>query len=103
MLGCVRRWTIVAVLHRDAAERSATGRAARQRAPRSGLSEWSPAADRPDPDAVLRAQETDRVQELIPIRHERMLASPFAFYRGAAAIMANDLATGPRTGLEVHC
>jgi uncharacterized protein (DUF2252 family) len=77
----------------------AAGKAARQAVPRSSLGVWQPRADRPDPVSVLLAQETDRVPDLIPLRHERMAASAFAFYRGAAAIMAGDLSERPNTGL----
>ncbi|WP_265523181.1 DUF2252 domain-containing protein [Oerskovia flava] len=82
--------------------RSAVGKAARRRAPRSALGAWRPAADRPDPVGVLQAQATTRVPELVPIRYGRMLANPFAFFRGAAAIMAADLATLPTSGLLVQ-
>ncbi len=61
-----------------------------------------PATDRPDPVALLRAQEESRVPELLPLRHERMAASPFAFYRGAAVVMAADLSTTHQSGLEVQ-
>lgn len=61
-----------------------------------------PADDRPDPIVILRDQERERVAELLPIRHERMRASPFGFFRGAAAIMAADLAQIPVTGLRVQ-
>lgn len=84
------------------AERTAAGRAVRAALPRSRLGTWSPAAGRRDPLAVLVAQEQVRVPELVPIRHARMALSPFAFYRGAAAVMAADLATMPRSGLEVQ-
>ncbi|MGH9090428.1 MAG: DUF2252 domain-containing protein [Acidimicrobiales bacterium] len=84
------------------AERTAAGRAARLATPRSSLGEWAPAGDRRDPVAVLEDQERTRVPELVPIRHGRMASSPFAFYRGAAAVMAADLAAGPRSGLEVQ-
>ena len=77
---------------RSPGERAAAGRAARARTPRRSHAEWAPAPGRPDPVALLEAQERTRVPELVPIRHGRMLASPFAFYRGAAAIMAADLA-----------
>ena len=80
-------------------ERGAAGREARKRRPRSGLKDWSPAPDRPDPVAVLAGQETARVQALLPLRHTRMSASAFAFYRGGAAIMAGDLASLPDSGL----
>ena len=59
-------------------------------------------ADRPDPIALLRAQDDDRMADLVPIRWGRMSASPFAFYRGSAALMAADLAPLPRTGLTVQ-
>ncbi|MGW4378412.1 DUF2252 domain-containing protein [Kitasatospora sp. NPDC004531] len=83
-------------------ERAELGRAARKRAPRSTAGHWRPAADRPDPLAVLRAQAADRVPELVPIRNGRMAASPFAFLRGAAAVMADDLAAAPTSGLTVQ-
>ncbi|HEU5253368.1 MAG TPA: DUF2252 domain-containing protein [Solirubrobacterales bacterium] len=76
------------------------GKAARRRVPRSSHGEWE-SRDR-DPVAILGAQDASRVPELVPIRYGRMLASPFAFYRGAAALMAEDLATVPATGLEVQ-
>ncbi|MFJ5880813.1 DUF2252 domain-containing protein [Kitasatospora cineracea] len=84
------------------AERTEAGRAARKRAPRSTAGHWRPAADRPDPLAVLRAQAESRVPDLVPIRNGRMAASPFAFLRGAAAVMAGDLATAPDSGLTVQ-
>jgi len=86
----------------NVSERAATGRAARSQAPRSVHGEWEPAADRADPVAILEAQARTRVPELIPIRHGRMATSPFAFYRGAAAVMAADLADTPVSGLQVQ-
>ncbi len=83
----------------ESAER---GRAARSDCPRSAHGEWSVAADRPDPVAVLQAQAATRVQELVPIRYGRMLVSPFTFYRGAAAVMAADLAATPVSGIVVQ-
>jgi uncharacterized protein (DUF2252 family) len=83
-------------------ERVARGKAARRRAPRSGHGDWEPAADRPDPVALLQSQEADRVPELVPIRHGRMLASEFSFFRGAALGMAADLAQAPTSGIEVQ-
>ncbi|MFB7944372.1 DUF2252 domain-containing protein [Kitasatospora phosalacinea] len=83
-------------------ERTEAGRAARKRAPRSTTGHWRPAADRPDPLAVLRAQADSRLPDLVPIRNGRMAASPFAFLRGAAAVMAGDLATAPDSGLTVQ-
>ena len=70
--------------------------------PRSAHGEWAPAPDRRDPVAVLAAQAATRVQELVPIRYGRMLVSPFTFYRGAAAVMAADLAATPDSGIVVQ-
>jgi uncharacterized protein (DUF2252 family) len=90
------------VVHLDLDQRRRIGRAARAAVPRSAHSEWSPGPDRADPGELLGAQETTRVPELVPMRHERMLVSPFTFYRGAAVIMAADLATSADTGLRVQ-
>ena len=84
------------------AERRERGRAARKTAPRSSHGDWSPAADRPDPVEALAAQDADRLGFLVPIRHQRMSASAFAFYRGGAAIMANDLAGTPDSGIRAQ-
>jgi uncharacterized protein (DUF2252 family) len=89
------------VVHLTVEERLSRGRAARTEAPRSSHAAIEPQADR-DPVAILEAQAATRVAELLPIRYGRMLASPFAFYRGAAAVMANDLAPSPKTGLRVQ-
>ena len=78
------------------------GRAARTRVPRSSHGDWQPAADRPDPVAVLQAGNVDRLANLVPIRFGRMAATPFAFYRGAAALMAADLAGLPTEGSIVQ-
>jgi uncharacterized protein (DUF2252 family) len=86
----------------DASERAAAGKAARLEAPRSTHAAWVAAADRQDPVAVLERQALSRVPELVPIRYGRMAASPFAFFRGAAAVMAADLATTPVSGLRVQ-
>ena len=83
-------------------ERAATGKAARREVPRSSHADWEPAADRPDPVAILERQDETRVQELVPLRHGRMLASAFTFYRGAAAIMAADLEGTPTSGFPVQ-
>src|SRR3954447_5413167 len=90
------------VEHPTSAQRSATGKAARAAVPRSSLAEWEPAPSRRDPVDVLEEQAQTRVPELVPIRYGRMLVSPFTFYRGAAALMAADLAGSPRTGLRVQ-
>jgi uncharacterized protein (DUF2252 family) len=79
-------------------DRVAIGRAARVEAPRSAHGTWQPAAGR-DPLAILEAEARGRIAALVPIRYGRMAASPVAFYRGAAGIMAADLAAMPRTGL----
>jgi uncharacterized protein (DUF2252 family) len=71
-------------------------------APRSTHREWAPATDRRDPVELLEEQATSRVPELVSIRYGRMLVSPFTFYRGAAYLMAADLARSPRTGLDVQ-
>ena len=82
---------------------AAEGRAARAVVPRSSHGVYAVAAARPDPIGVLEAQAAARVPELVPIRYGRMLDSPLAFLRGAAAIMASDLAATPRSGLTVQC
>ena len=83
-------------------QRESKGRAARAHTPRSSHAEWRAPPDRRDPVAVLEDQATSRVAELVPIRYGRMLVSPFTFYRGAAAIMAADLAETPTSGLKVQ-
>src|SRR2546423_7746082 len=90
------------VPHLSVAERSAAGKAARAAVPRSSHGDWEPAADRPDPIALLREQAESRVPELVPIRHGRMAVSAFTFYRGAAFIMAADLAATPSSGLKAQ-
>jgi uncharacterized protein (DUF2252 family) len=83
-------------------DRTARGRAARKDAPRSLHGRWRPAPDRADPVALLEQQARTRVPELVPIRYGRMLVSPFTFFRGAAMIMAADLASTPRSGVTVQ-
>ncbi|WP_030717599.1 DUF2252 domain-containing protein [Streptomyces sp. NRRL F-2580] len=83
-------------------ERAAQGKEARSRSPRSGHAVHRPSPDRPDPLAILEEQSAARVPELVPIRYGRMLESPFRFYRGAAAIMASDLAGSPDSGITVQ-
>lgn len=90
------------VPHPTPQEREARGRAARDAAPRKSQGSWEPAADRPDPVAQLQDQESTRVPGLLPLRHERMGASAFAFYRGTAIIMASDLGAQPSSGLQVQ-
>jgi uncharacterized protein (DUF2252 family) len=78
------------------------GKRARKTAPRSAQAAWEPGPDRVDPLTVLAEQDKTRVPELVPVRYGRMLASAFTFYRGAAGIMAADLAAGPNSGLWVQ-
>ena len=82
--------------------REAEGKDARAHTPRSSHAEWKAPKDREDPVAILEAQAESRVAELVPIRYGRMLVSPFTFYRGAAAIMAADLAQTPVSGMRVQ-
>jgi uncharacterized protein (DUF2252 family) len=88
--------------HLTVDQRMARGREARRVASRSQHGRWEAEPDRPDPVALLEEQAATRVPELIPIRYGRMLASPFTFYRGAAAIMAADLARSPASGITVQ-
>src|SRR3954453_18221000 len=83
-------------------ERHARGQAARADTPRSSHADWAPAADRRDPVAVMRGEDATGVPELVPIRYGRMLVSAFTFYRGAASLMAGDLAATPRSGITVQ-
>ena len=92
-----------AVPHLSVAERVARGKAARNEVPRSGHASFEPLSTRADPVELLERQAKTRVPELVPIRYGRMLVSPFTFYRGAALIMASDLAATPRSGLTVQC
>ncbi|MGZ6693559.1 MAG: DUF2252 domain-containing protein, partial [Solirubrobacteraceae bacterium] len=94
---------VAAVPHLSVAERVARGKAARKEVPRAGHALFEPLPTRPDPVALLERQAKTRVPELVPIRYGRMLVSPFTFYRGAALIMAQDLAGTPRSGLTVQC
>ena len=90
------------VIAPDSRLESRDGRALRKTVRRSAAASWTPAPDRPDPVSVLAAQDADRVPGLVPLRHARMGVSPFTFYRGAAALMAADLASLPVTGLTVQ-
>ncbi len=82
--------------------RRAAGAVARKRVPPSALAGWTAAADRPDPVGLLLEQATTRIPELVPVRHGRMSASPFAFFRGGALSMAADLAPLPLSGITVQ-
>ena len=88
--------------HPSIDERKAMGVAARDKAPPSSHAKWHPAGDRADPVALLEEQDTTREPDLVPVRHGRMMVSPFTFYRGAAKIMAADLAGTPVAGLETQ-
>ena len=93
------------VLHDLAAtrdERRTSGKAARKRAPRGSLGTWTEKHRGHDPLETILAQNEIRVPELVPIRHHRMAASPWNYYRGAAAVMAADLASQPDSGLTVQ-
>ena len=88
--------------HLSLGERTARGREAASVTPPSAHSGWKPSGDRPDPVALLEAQNLTREPDLVPVRHGRMMVSPFTFYRGAAAIMAADLKGTPVAGLDVQ-
>ena len=90
------------VAHPSVEERTARGKDARTRTPRSTHAGWKPATDRPDPVGLLERQDAAREPDLVPVRHGRMMVSPFTFYRGAAKIMAADLKDTPRAGLDVQ-
>lgn len=85
------------------AQRIAMGKALRERFPRARQGEYRPARDRQDPVSILEEQGKTRLPDLVPIRYARMLTSPFAFLRGAAAVMAADLAaSAPTSGIQVQ-
>ena len=90
------------ITHPSVEDRKARGLEARDQTPPSSHTRWRPAADRPDPVALLEKQDFTREPDLVPVRHGRMMVSPFTFYRGAAAIMAADLAATPVAGLEAQ-
>ena len=90
---------VTKVEHPSVAEREAAGKRCRETTPVSAHTGWAPAPDRPDPVALIEEQNLTREPDLVPVRHGRMLASPFTFYRGAAKIMAADLKDTPRAGL----
>jgi len=90
------------VPHLAVEQRVARGKAARREVPREAHSSFSPSSGRHDPVDLLERQATSRLPELVPIRYGRMLISPFTFYRGAALVMAADLAAGPRSGITTQ-
>jgi uncharacterized protein (DUF2252 family) len=94
--------TKLTTLHPSIEERMAAGKALRDRVSRKSQEKWNPASDRPDPVELLKRTDVGRLPELLPIRYGRMSQSPFAFFRGAAALMAFDLSKTPATGLRVQ-
>jgi Uncharacterized protein conserved in bacteria (DUF2252) len=90
------------VKHPSLDQRLGQGRKARDRTPRSSHTGWCAAPDRPDPVELLEEQNRTRKPDLVPVRHGRMMASPFTFCRGAARVMAADLAGTPTGGLGVQ-
>ena len=93
---------IAQIRHLSVEERSGLGEQARQRVPLRSHADWHPADGRPDPVDLLIQQNATREADLVPVRHGRMMVSPFTFYRGSARIMANDLASAPTANLEVQ-
>src|SRR5271170_5612959 len=83
-------------------ERIAIGKAIRDKVPRPSQGKWEPAKNRENPVELLRRSNEGRIHDLLPIRYGRMRQSPFAFFRGAAALMASDLAATPATGIRVQ-
>jgi uncharacterized protein (DUF2252 family) len=88
--------------HLSTDDRRARGKEAGNRTPPSSHAGWEPAVGRPDPVALLEEQNTTREPDLVPVRHGRMMVSPFTFYRGAAKIMAADLKDTPTAGLSAQ-
>jgi uncharacterized protein (DUF2252 family) len=93
---------VTVIEHPGVDDRRAGGKKARKLVPLSAHEGWAPAVDRPDPIALLEEQNLTREPDLVPVRHGRMLVSPFTFYRGAAKIMAADLKDTPRAGLTTQ-
>src|SRR5271165_2688965 len=89
--------------HHSQAELAAMGKALRDKCPRTSHAEWNPPHDRPDPVRLVLKADEGRLPDLLPLRHGRMIASPFTFYRGSALVMADDLAGTPSTGVRVQC
>ena len=88
--------------HPSVDQRRDRGLEARDQAPPAGHAGWVPAQDRPDPVALLEQQNRTREPDLVPVRHGRMMVSPFTFYRGAAKVMAADLTDTPAAGLDTQ-
>src|SRR5690242_658172 len=93
---------VTKVAHPSVADRRARGADARIQTPPELHSGWESAADRPDPVTLLEEQNATREPDLVPVRHGRMMVSPFTFYRGAAKVMAADLKDTPTAGLNVQ-
>ena len=93
---------VTGVAHPSVGERRARGKQGLQPDASSQPHRMVPATDRPDPVGLLDEQNLTREPDLVPVRHGRMLVSPFTFYRGAAKIMAADLAGTPTAGLQVQ-
>jgi len=93
---------VTKIVHPSLEERKALGKAAREKTDPAAHAGWEPAGDRPDPIALLEAQNETREPDLVPVRHGRMMVSPFTFYRGAAKIMATDLKDTPSAGLSTQ-
>ena len=91
--------TTTQIAHPSVDERRSRGKELRTSVAPSDHAGWKPAKDRPDPVSLLEEQNATREQDLVPVRHGRMMVSPFTFYRGAAKIMAADLDDTPRAGL----
>ena len=94
--------SVTKIEHPSIDERRVKGKKTRELTATSAHAGWKPAGNRPDPVALLEEQDATREPDLVPVRHGRMLVSPFTFYRGAAKIMAADLKDTPRAGLEVQ-
>src|SRR3954464_8498613 len=94
--------TVLQIAHPSIDQRRARGVKAAEHTALDSHAGWKPATDRPDPVDLLLEQDLTREQDLVPVRHGRMMVSPFTFYRGAAKIMAVDLAETPTAGLEVQ-
>ena len=94
--------TPIRITHSSVKERRTRGKEARELTPLNSHIDWTTAPSRPDPVSLLELQNWNREPDLVPIRHGRMLASPFTFYRGAATIMAADLKDTPIAGLGVQ-
>src|SRR4051794_3545875 len=97
-----REMTVLQIAHPSIDQRQASGVRAAEHTALDSSAGWKPASDRPDPVGLLQAQDEAREQDLVPVRHGRMMVSPFTFYRGAAKIMAEDLKETATAGLNVQ-